>query len=151
MIDIKQFRQHVIIPVLNYLNMYTPAAENLLAGTALQESRLTYLRQFNNGPALGVYQCEKATHDDIWKSYLTFHQATASKVRGLQTGLFDDPFQDLAGNLYYATAMARVHYYRLPFKLPAADDIKGLAHCWKLYYNTPLGKGTEEEFIQHYQ
>ena len=35
--------------------------------------------------------------------------------------------------------------------LPDADNVAELAHYWKLYYNTPEGKGTVEEFIKNYE
>ena len=54
-------------------------------------------------------------------------------------------------NLRYATAMARIHYLRVKESLPNTNDVAGLAKYWKLYYNTPLGRGTEEEFIKNYK
>ena len=46
--------------------------------------------------------------------------------------------------------MCRVHYYRAPTKLPEAEDLDGLAHYWKKYYNTELGAGKPEEFREVY-
>ena len=46
-------------------------AENLLMGTAAQESALgEYIRQLGNGPALGIFQMEPETFDDIVRNYL---------------------------------------------------------------------------------
>ena len=47
--------------------------------------------------------------------------------------------------------MARIHYLRVPEALPAADDVVGLAAYWKRYYNTELGAGTVEKFVESYQ
>ena len=47
--------------------------------------------------------------------------------------------------------MCRVHYYRVSEALPEENDIEGMARYWKKYYNTPLGAGTEEEFIHNYK
>ena len=55
--------------------------------------------------------------------------------------------EEMTGNLYYATAMCRVHYRRV--KEPIPNTVIGQAQYWKRYYNTPLGKGTEENYIQH--
>ena len=66
MLDIPQFRANIIRPVLLVIGGESRAAENLILGTALQESNLRYLRQLGDGPARGVYQMEPATHDDIW-------------------------------------------------------------------------------------
>jgi len=35
--------------------------------------------------------------------------------------------------------------------LPPYNDIPALARYWKQHYNTPEGKGTEEEFVKNYQ
>jgi hypothetical protein len=44
--------------------------------------------------------------------------------------------------------MARTHYLRCPGPIP--HTIEGQAAYWKLHYNTPLGKGTEEEYMMNY-
>jgi hypothetical protein len=70
------FVRATIGPVLRQLGLdeyRMQAAEELLLGTALQESGLIYRRQLNNGPALGLFQMEPATHDDIWADFLTYH------------------------------------------------------------------------------
>lgn len=58
--------------------------------------------------------------------------------------------KELITNLAYATAMARVFYRRVKEALPAADDLDGMGRYWKKYYNTPLGRGTVEEFKANY-
>ena len=153
-IDIDQFRTMVVRPVLHYLSMHSNAAENLLIGTALQESRLHYLHQLGGGPAIGVFQMEPATHDDIFENYLEYKAVLRGKVYGLQipqSRPLNGNAAHMAGNLYYAAAMARVHYYRVPRALPGPDDVHGLAAYWKRWYNTPLGAGTVEEAIPHFQ
>lgn len=147
MIDPKQLRAEVIRPVLEHLGLGGDAAEELLLGTAIQESRCgTYLRQLGGGPALGVFQMEPATHDDIWDNYLRYQLQLAGKV-GALLAPWPDRAPQLVGNLAYATAMARVHYRRVPAALPAAGDLLAQARYWKRWYNTPLGAGTPEEYI----
>ena len=58
---------------------------------------------------------------------------------------------NLTNDLSYSVAMARLKYWRDPEPLPQAGDIEGLAHYWKDHYNSHLGKGTVEEFIENYQ
>lgn len=64
MINYNQFKEHVVVPVLKYLEPeipYSESAVNLLLMTAAHESRGgTYLKQIN-GPALGVYQMDQLT------------------------------------------------------------------------------------------
>ena len=70
MLDADQFTRLIIRPALKIIGLDFRAAEELLLGTALQESRLTYLHQLGGGPALGLFQMEPGTHDDIWTNYL---------------------------------------------------------------------------------
>lgn len=153
MINTDQLRTLIIRPTLEAMDAHSPAAENLLMGTVAQESLMgTFLKQHPTGPALGIYQMEPATHDDIWSNYLDYREPLARSVsQHLPTEGGHGVSKAMIGNLYYATAMARVHYIRVPHPLPDADDIAGLALYWKTHYNTPQGKGSVDEFIRHYK
>lgn len=150
-LDPQQFRLLVIRPTLLHLELHSQAAENLILGTALQESNLKYLRQLGSGPALGVMQMEPATHDDIWKNYLAYQPDLAARIKSI-TRVAGAPGSaaEMIGNLQYAVAMARVHYRRVAAPLPAAHDARALAAYWKQYYNTPLGAGTVDEAVKHF-
>jgi len=144
----------IIRPVLKDLDLWSLVAENLLLGTAAQESHMgTYLDQANptiEGPAFGIFQIEKDTHDDIWENYLAYNEDYARVVRRYSLPTFS--YRQLAGNLYYAVAIARIHYRRVKEPLPSSPtDVKALARYWKRFYNTPLGKGTVEEFELNYK
>lgn len=133
---------------LDGLGMYSKAAENLLMGTAAQESRLgTYIRQLGNGPALGIMQMEPATFNDIKNNYLHHRSELVSKILGISGCLRLMP-EYLEWNMALAICMARIHYLRFPELIPV--DLPGMAAYWKKYYNTPLGRGTEQEFIDNY-
>ena len=131
------------------MGLYSHAASNLLLGTAIQESRLTYLKQLGGGPALGVYQIEPATLRDIHENYLNRKPDMKLAVGNIR-GFIDDELA-VIGNLHYATAIARLVYFRDKMPLPDADDFEGLAKYWKRVYNTPAGKGTEQEFLENYR
>jgi len=152
-IDADQLRRHVIRPTLKHLNQYSKAAENLLMGTAAQESHLgTYLLQLDGGPAKGIFQMEPATHDDIWQHYLRYKRILTHSVReiaGVEKGVVP-PADLMVTNLAYAAAMARIHYLRVPEALPLADNPVDLGEYWKSHYNTYLGKGTVAEFVENY-
>ena len=142
-LDPEQILKHVIRPALKELGdkYSTRAAEQLLMGTAIQESGLMYLKQAGGGPALGVYQMEPATHDDIWNNFLRFQIGLPLRVASMSANatdlVGDTPKADkLIWNLWYATAMARVHYYRVKEALPYEGDWAGMASYWKRYYNT---------------
>lgn len=145
------FREEVVRPTLRFLDLLSPAAENLLIGTAAVESGFMRLRQAG-GPALGVFQIEPATHQDVWDNYLAFRPELASEVRSLASQHFyeDDPHRELIGNLFYSCAIARVIYLRAKPPLPHVDDVRALAEYWKAHYNTALGAGHPDQFVQHY-
>lgn len=150
MIDPKQLRLDVIRPVLQATGMWSQAAENLLMGTAAQESACgKYLRQLGNGPARGVFQMEPATLEDIYANHLEFRPDKRGAIDAYLIPAMDRS-ENLTVNLAYATLMCRVHYQRVKDALPDADDLPGLARYWKRYYNTALGKGSEAEFIDNY-
>jgi len=151
-LDIEQVKNLIISPVLKKINLYSESAVNLIIGTAAQESQFKYIKQLGGGPALGLFQMEPNTHDDIWDNYLAYRKDLASKVRALATQklFFDHAADEMIGNVYYAAAMCRIHYLRAPMALPDADDIEGMANYWKTFYNTVHGAGTVDEFIRHY-
>jgi len=142
MIHPQHFLKEIIRPALADLNLPCgAAAATLLLGTALVESRLTYLRQFNGGPALGLYQMEPATFNDICQNYLKYRPELKKQLGVLKSAR-------LIYDLKFATWMARIHYYRQPEPLPAAHDLNGQAAYWKQHYNTPLGKGTISKYLK---
>lgn len=148
MLDLVQFRDLIVIPALDALELRSEAAVELLLGTALQESNLRYLKQLGGGPALGVFQMEPATHDDIWENFLQYREPLARRVMSLTASPYEP--LELVGNLWYAAAMTRVHYLRVPEPLPQAGDVDGMAAYWKEHYNTHLGAGTEEEYVENW-
>lgn len=148
--DSSHLREHVVGPILEHIGLWSQAAENLVLGTAAQESHMgEYLVQLGNGPALGIYQIEPATHDDIYRSYLNYKPPLRSKVTSLLTKELTKK-HNLVFNLAYSTAICRVIYYRVPASLPDSGDVHGLAEYWKKYYNTVSGAGTVQEFIENY-
>ncbi len=141
-----ELSEWVIMPTLLHLGMYSTSAENLLVGTVAHESKMgTYLKQVG-GPALGIYQIEPATLHDIYDNYLAFRPSLLEKVEALR-GKDLSREDSLVSNLAYATAIARLVYRRAPEPLPGFNDVAGLASYWKKYYNTYLGKGKRQQFI----
>jgi hypothetical protein len=92
---------------------------------------------------------EPDTEKDIWKNVIYMHPQELflpMKYRLRITG--PDLFR-LETDVGYQIAMARILYWRVPYPLPAADDVIGQARYWKDFYNTDNGKGTVEEFIEN--
>lgn len=153
MINKDQLRKYVIRPTLKYLDLWSESAEDLLMGTSAQESQLgTYLHQLGNGPALGIYQMEPATQKDIWENFLAYRPDLKKKISDISAIKFMyEGDNQMMWNLAYATAMCRIHYLRVPEALPAYNNLEAYAAYWKKYYNTPLGAGTEKEFVENYR
>ncbi|MEH6477643.1 MAG: hypothetical protein V7727_18270 [Sneathiella sp.] len=129
----------VIAPVLTGLDLWDPAAEKLVLGTALVESGLRRSRQMGGGPARGIFQMEPATFKDI-ERYLLKPGKLDLRARAAKNCI-GDPFDfgELAGNDFLAAAFCRLKYLPDPHPLPDPDDIEGLAAYWKRTYNSPLG------------
>ena len=152
MINAEQLRKYIVVPELERLGLHSKAAENLLMGTAAQESKLgEYLKQLGDGPARGIFQMERATEKDIWLNYLAYKPKLKTKILAITANLTPYYTDEILYNLRYAAAMTRVHYLRVNEGLPIADSPADLARYWKKYYNTHLGRGTPEEFIENYK
>jgi len=137
-------------PSYKGLKFYSPEAVQLLMGTAAQESRLgTYILQIGSGIAKGIFQMEDATHNDIFVNYLNYRENIMIAICNISDVSHVKPDR-LIFNLKYAILLARIKYMRVPEKLPALNDLTAQAKYWKKWYNTPLGAGTENEFIANY-
>ncbi|AQU86391.1 hypothetical protein B0W47_01775 [Komagataeibacter nataicola] len=138
-------KTRVIAPTLAFIGLGGSAAVNLIAGIALVETGCRALVQSGGGPALGLWQMEPFTHDDIWATFLPAQRLSAIRARlfALQAAwpMGSDRATQLIGNLPYACAMARLKCYRAPEPIPAANDAAGQCRFWKTNYNTTLGAG----------
>jgi hypothetical protein len=146
--DAVVLRDTYVKPALLTLDRWSVRAEMLIMGTAAQESGLTFTRQIGGGPALGYFQMEPATHDDCWTNYINFRASLRSKVLSTRTATGTPNAAEMETDHKYATAMARIHYMRVPASIPTSP--RELAAYWKLYYNTPLGAGTISEFVSNW-
>ena len=163
MIKPTELRDHVIRPTLDrmayyYTGINSPAAVNLLIGTAVHESTIdkyTYLHQ-RGGPAMGIYQIERATEQSVYIDHLRFAGPERSEaVQNLAThranNVVGGSALDLCANLIYQTAIARLIYWYREFTWSRdPTGVEALGILWKLVYNTHLGAGTVEQFVDHY-
>lgn len=126
---------------------YSPQAVELLMMTAAQESLLgTYLKQIK-GPAVSIFQIEKATLRDLLRWVGDRDEALLAVVTAFS---FDDNIEEeIVGNLCLAIVMARIYYMRVkePLPLTASD----MAKYYKKYYNTHLGAATVEGTLNNYR
>lgn len=155
MIDKHQLREFIKETLVHFDELtgipYSDEAVELLMMTAAHESKLgTYIRQLN-GPALGIFQMEPETYNDIQENFLEYrpHLDKAVIAMAPMGSATAEAADELAWNLKLQIIMARLHYYRVPEGLP--KDIEGLAEYAKKYYNTKEGKATAEKYLTDYK
>ena len=150
--DEKQIRD-LIVRILEKIGMHSKEAEDLVFRTGKVESSYKYIRQLR-GPARGLFQCEPWVSVDICKNYLSYRPELMRKVANaikVNVAHFTQPVEDdwdfiLETNLAAQIAMCRLHYRRIPSKLPSS--LKSQAAYWKKYYNSSAGRGTVEDFLE---
>lgn len=145
-----EFRQLIVRDTLRSIDEWEPVHENLLLGTAAQESSMG--QSLKCGRLLGIYHISPNTHRAVWDKYLLHHPELASRVRGLagQHSFIRDPHGELISNLKYATAIAWLIYRRAEQALPADDDVPGLARYWHRHFRSKASASIAE-FITSYQ
>lgn len=143
-------RELVVADTLNYLGEWNQSGENLLVGTAIQESGLGFC--LKAGRRLGLYHISPSAHRAIWDHYLVQYPELASAVRGLagQHSFTRNPHKELITNLRYATAIAWCIYRKADCALPDAEDIESLAKLWHRHFHTQ-GGGSEWDFVRNYR
>ena len=140
--------------VLEKLDLYSKDAADLVLKTMKVESQLKYIRQLNNGIAVGMGQCEPWVAVDCVTNYLSYRPDLMKKVAEaccVKLSYFTDPQEKdwawiLETNLAAMIAFCRLHYRRVPKALPKTLDEQWL--YYKKYYNTEQGKATHEHWLE---
>ena len=152
-INLNDFSTEVVRKPLMQVGLYTVADEQLIVRTAAVESRLGEFLIQKGGPALGPFQMEPETHQDIYQNFLNYKPDLRSVILSA-CGYYDNPPADaMITNLKYAAIMCRIHYLRRqlsktnPRPTPRAGDVTAQGEYWKQYYNSALGAGSVEKFI----
>lgn len=150
MFNIAQFRELIIKSTLNDLKMYSENAEELLVFTCAAESvGGTYLKQVS-GRALGIYQMEPETYNDIWQNYIQKKPSIGMILFSNFNSIFMPSEEIMIYDLRFATAMARLFYHRIPHPLPNKNDPNEIWEYYKQYYNTEKGKAEKHSSISKY-
>jgi hypothetical protein len=156
-LDARQLLVFVVRPVLAHLGLPGgEAAERLVLATAAQESDLRYIDQKERtgrptveGPALGLWQMERATFADMMRRFLPRRAELEARVLAY-CAPWPDPWEQLAGNAYLSAALCRVLYYSRPFRLKGSETAGELWLIYKRHYNSMAGAATAEEFHSAY-
>jgi len=147
------------------LDKYSPEAVQLLLGTAAAESSLIYRTQIGGGPARGLWQMESRTAIDIFGNYIYYRKILYNKLLSIWLDLSSDVVSDISNEVMiwigengmahhlqsddaFACAMARVHYLRVPARIPTTLD--GQAKYWLRFYNAG-GKGSVDHYLSQWE
>lgn len=144
----------LIRETLKEVDLFSDDAVELLMLTAAVETDLGYYIKQINGPGLGIFQTEPATHDDIVIRWL---EVNTQRRRNFRDKIHDKmnnfvvyfSHHELVYNLKYAIVIARLKYYMDPAPIPS--DSLGMARYWKRIYNTEVGKGNVWDALGKYQ
>ena len=133
---------------LNRINMYSEDAASLIYRTGQAESGYRILRQYGQGPAIGFFQLEPATMNDIIDNYVDYRPQIKTDLYSLGYDDSDGAELRVMGNIHLQIAFCRLKYRRDKHPIPKTSDIIAQAEYWKRVYNSHLGKGTVEHFLK---
>ncbi|MBB2155185.1 hypothetical protein HLH33_02485 [Gluconacetobacter diazotrophicus] len=141
---IADIKRGIVAPVV--LDLDIPGDEfarvQLMTGIGNAETGYRTRRQVD-GPALGYWQVEPRTHDDLWRNWLCARPALAEVARSYLPSQFEDrpDAQALVLSDRYAACIATLVFYRSPVALPPRGNARAQCAAWKAGYNTSLGAG----------
>jgi len=145
-----QLRELIIRPVLHDLIAYSEDAVELLIFTcAVESDGGTYIKQIK-GPALGIYQMEPDTYNDLWMNYIKNKPDLIMKLFS-NFGINLIPPEDrMIYDLRFATAMARIFYMRTAEEIPRSKNREAVWDYYKKYWNTKDGNSKKDASIRKY-
>jgi len=132
---------------LEYLDMYSDDAADLIFKTGMAESGYRALEGYGANPAIGFWQVEPATMYDTMENYVNYRKALKAKVYELGYDSNDAEMR-LMSNIALQVAFCRLKYRRDRYPLPKSGDVEAQAKYWKRVYNSEKGRGTVEHFIK---
>ncbi len=147
-------RELIIKPYLQDLGEYSETAEDLLLGTAAQESLMGSHCYCAQTRGLGLYRITAEKHRELWDTYLVQFPDLASQQRGLasQQQFLKNPHAELISNLTYATGMAWMIYRRCGINFNKPMDISALAQLWASHFDNGTNCPRDADaFMQTYR
>jgi hypothetical protein len=150
MINYQQFSDSIVKHALEDLLLFSNDALELMLFTCANESLGGYYLTQVKGKALGIFQMEPATYNDIWINFIfNRNDLRLRLIHGF--GISSIPPEDrLVYDLRFATAMTRIFYERIAQPIPDSTDILAIANYYKTNYNTSLGKADVQTAIANY-
>jgi hypothetical protein len=129
--------------------MYSLDAMYLMVCTAMVESKLTHLKQLPEGPALGFFQVEWATYEDVRRYLQTNAHALYNAIVSYteRVNLPNNPITVIS-DMSLNCLIARTKYYMIHEPIPSYKDVEAQANHYKKYYNTSEGAASVEAFVR---
>ena len=138
----KQIKE-IIEWTLNRMDMYSDDAAAMIYRTGMAETGYKHLKQMGGGPAIGFFQIEPATIDN----YVAYRPQIKTDLYALGFDEKDGEMRVMS-NIALQVAFCRLCYRRDKNAIPSLENMKAQAKYWKKVYNTKLGKGTVEHFME---
>jgi hypothetical protein len=147
MINPSQLRDLITRVLKEIPSGYSNDAVELLMMIAAHESKLgTYLKQVD-GPALGVFQIEPATHDDTWMNGDSC-EINASHFGYIWEG--ESTADKLEYDLQYQIFIARQKLFMISEPIPPSNMDDDMSEYCKKYWNTESGKADAFDYFNAY-
>ncbi|NVN09694.1 hypothetical protein [Nguyenibacter vanlangensis] len=143
---ISDIKARIILPVLAALALPGDPVARLQLATGIGNAETGYRTKVQEGgPALGFWQVEPRTHDDVWRNFLVVEPPLRQVVLGYLPARFRGQPVGAAPAMIesdaYAAAMSAIVFWRSPVPLPPRGDAASQCRAWKAGYNTSLGAG----------
>lgn len=134
--------EHTIDKVVSVLGGGVPA-KKLLLETAAAETDLGKAIDTSWNVGIGIMQFDKIGFDDVKQRTSAAKKALIERTFGIDIDRVE--YTDLRWNPLLSVIFARLKYLLVPGAIP--DTIQGRAAYWKKWYNSELGAGTPEHYI----
>ena len=143
----KESIKKIIKWTLEYLDMDSEEARDLIYKTGMAESGYRALEGHGSNPAVGFWQVEPATMFDTVDNYINYRPELKTKIYTLG---YDDKESEmrLMSNLSLQVAFCRLKYRRDRYPLPKVGNVEAQAKYWKRVYNSEKGRGTVKHFME---
>lgn len=153
-INASDLRELIIKPYLQALGEHSVVAENLLLGTAAQESSLGLHCYCAHTKGLELYRITAEKHLELWDTYQVQFPELASQQRGSasQQQFLRNPHGELMSNLTYATGIAWMIYRRSLIDVSKPLEAFSLAQLWTNHFdNGTRCLRNPDDFVQTYR
>ena len=128
--------------ICNCLGPANGNAKKLVIETAVAETGLGAISDKTIGAGIGLTQFDKLPFKDTKNRGMRFRTKIKAEL-GVDIQLVN--WDDLRYNPFLCLLFTRIFYLLRKPKIPAT--IEGRAAYWKKWYNTRLGKGTVEHYL----